>query len=667
MTRTHTGWEEEDKLEERRRLERKRLAASASVADAALKNKGTSNKTNASATTPKRARPKKTPKPLGDQQITRVSPLDNPAEIDECCGVCFDGDSYDDNPILFCEKCDVAVHQHCYGVKKIPEGDWFCKACAALKRDNRVVNPRPKQCCLCTVKGGALKRTSDGRWAHLFCGQWIPELFISDVDAMEPIENVHEIDKDRLSLTCVVCKTADGACVQCAYGVCPVPYHPMCALRQGVRMEVRSRDGCDDVEYLCYCDKHVKEMEKRERRAARAAAAQDGDPGPDTPGGAPPTPTPAADDQEQTPKPTPPPTPKQDVVDVDVKREEDTPSTTTTTTKDNGGLSHSKPSTTTTTTTMTTSKVVLNELTSRESQRLVANVLELESASSVDAAATDAGVTREDFDAWLAKDADDIDADDAVDRAVREWLARKTRAELFAPVHERLGDVATAFAPAITVLVDHRDDDDDDDDDDARTTTKTSTDVGLPEPVPYPVEHLAAYTKVSLETARAPLMPETVEDVLPDPTGAQQPILRLAKCEVCEIHRRGICGTSSAVMRCHRRRENLERARAACMAELAKDPDPEARIRRELERVEGAVDVMKLAPDDEVVAEIFRAQTVLARQSYVNKTLIARLLEKVERALPEEARARRSRSRAGGYVCVRRALARRSMAHGTAA
>ena len=62
----------------------------------------------------------------------------------------FQPDCEDGNEIVFCDVCDVAVHQACYGVQKVPVGSWVCKPCAQLLFNS--------PCLLCSTTGGAMKR-----------------------------------------------------------------------------------------------------------------------------------------------------------------------------------------------------------------------------------------------------------------------------------------------------------------------------------------------------------------------------------------------------------------------------------------------------------------------------------------------------------------------------
>jgi origin recognition complex subunit 4 len=46
------------------------------------------------------------------------------------CEICSKPDSNAPNEIILCDNCDFAVHQLCYDLAEIPQGDWLCKSCS---------------------------------------------------------------------------------------------------------------------------------------------------------------------------------------------------------------------------------------------------------------------------------------------------------------------------------------------------------------------------------------------------------------------------------------------------------------------------------------------------------------------------------------------------------
>jgi hypothetical protein len=56
---------------------------------------------------------------------------------DDCCAICNDPDYSEADNIVFCDGCNVAVHQSCYGVDVIPSGSWFCSVCQDARNKHK--------------------------------------------------------------------------------------------------------------------------------------------------------------------------------------------------------------------------------------------------------------------------------------------------------------------------------------------------------------------------------------------------------------------------------------------------------------------------------------------------------------------------------------------------
>lgn len=173
-------------------------------------------------------------------------------EPDSKCSICDDGDCENANAIIFCDGCDLAVHQECYGVPFIPEGQWFCRKCKEIGRGTPT-------CIFCPNVDGAFKQTNTLRWSHLLCSIWIPEVTIANMTFMEPITDVDKVPKSRWKLNCYICQQKMGACIQCGNKNCYLAFHVTCARKAKLFLKMKSQHqgGIDASALKAFCDKHV--------------------------------------------------------------------------------------------------------------------------------------------------------------------------------------------------------------------------------------------------------------------------------------------------------------------------------------------------------------------------------------------------------------------------
>ncbi|XP_078041804.1 lysine-specific demethylase 4C [Augochlora pura] len=150
----------------------------------------------------------------------------------------------DNDKLLRCRECHVTVHASCYGITVVPTDirNWACDKCKAGKTQ--------VMCCLCPMRGGAVKRTSDSNWAHILCALLLPGVTFKDAVNKDPI-NVLTIKPDIVKQQCCYCGQTDGACLNC--NLCDNLFHPSCGLISGA---IFSIPVYNSLELQVTCDVH---------------------------------------------------------------------------------------------------------------------------------------------------------------------------------------------------------------------------------------------------------------------------------------------------------------------------------------------------------------------------------------------------------------------------
>ncbi|XP_073043664.1 uncharacterized protein [Primulina eburnea] len=244
---------------------------------------GSRNKTYLASERPSKKR-KLLGRDAGFEKLLVARPV---AGLDSVCHYCSYGESGDPlNCLIKCSSCGMVVHQRCYGVQEDVNSSWLCSWC---KCKDTVGLTAERPCLLCPKQGGALKPVrkagfesedegSEAEFAHLFCCQWMPEVYLENTRSMEPIMNLDKLKNVRRKSVCTLCKVKCGACVWCSNGACRTSFHPICAREATYRMEIWGKLGCDEVELRAYCSKHSEvQHDSSSQKAEDISSAADMD------------------------------------------------------------------------------------------------------------------------------------------------------------------------------------------------------------------------------------------------------------------------------------------------------------------------------------------------------------------------------------------------------
>ncbi|XP_036939199.1 lysine-specific demethylase 4A isoform X2 [Acanthopagrus latus] len=152
--------------------------------------------------------------------------------------------------LVSCAQCCVRVHTSCYGVcgDEADLDDWLCARCEA--------DAITEDCCLCSLRGGALQRANNDKWVHVLCAITVLEARFVNITERGPVD-LSAIPLPRFRLKCAYCRKrmkreVTGCCVQCSHGRCSTAFHPTCAQAAGVLMHP------DDWPFIVFvtCHRH---------------------------------------------------------------------------------------------------------------------------------------------------------------------------------------------------------------------------------------------------------------------------------------------------------------------------------------------------------------------------------------------------------------------------
>ncbi|KAK7792048.1 hypothetical protein R5R35_001682 [Gryllus longicercus] len=136
------------------------------------------------------------------------------------------GQHLDVQILITCRECYLTVHSGCYGIQGLPTNvnGWMCEKCSEGKHK--------ELCCFCPTRGGAMRKTTDGRWVHILC--------YMSISGHEPggVIDISNITPRPSSGICEYCGQDGTYSVSCVQSQCPTRFHASCGVSRGVEFTV---------------------------------------------------------------------------------------------------------------------------------------------------------------------------------------------------------------------------------------------------------------------------------------------------------------------------------------------------------------------------------------------------------------------------------------------
>ncbi|KAG0271126.1 hypothetical protein BGZ95_001113 [Linnemannia exigua] len=140
------------------------------------------------------------------------------------------------------------------------------------KKVKATIPDKTQECVLCPNQDfdGELLPTSNGKFCHMLCAQYIPETYMSGEDDDDVIVHTEGVPAARRRLRCFVCEKKIGACVQCCKGKCIRAVHASCAEQEGMYVDEVEHEDTESIEYQVYCPTHDPRQEKEKEAGYKA-------------------------------------------------------------------------------------------------------------------------------------------------------------------------------------------------------------------------------------------------------------------------------------------------------------------------------------------------------------------------------------------------------------